>query len=215
MISNPSTKMYIHLLPNKVNDANIIFDPVANEYVLLDFGYGSYFGDDHELESMNELPIVGTFGYFSESLYLMNKYLAGNATNHNVSRHQVKKLAMNGNLYSLQSVILEHLVHNDRDDRDTEIRIEIGQMHDEVEAIFRKGGAGGWSRMHEPLRMIWSLRHQLLRNYIQRHPDERNLVNTVFTRLPQEGDQLVHDSCTFSSDGGFPNEIDPCSCSTQ
>ena len=182
--------IYSHLMPtimelsnlqifhSDITERHIIFDQRHDQFVLIDFS-SAYFLPD--LRKSHYHPIIGSWSYYAESLQQLNEHMIADS-NENVSSEQIAQWALNSDLYSLQTAILHTILRVDEVSFGFYQRI-VGESCDEIERIWRTEHPQRLKLIRRPLRTIWKMREAVLRKYIEKHPDRKHLLNSVFAKL--------------------------------
>ena len=162
---------------NDVNDGNIMVDK-DGRYFLVDYGFASRF-DGHLPENRS---IIGTWCYYSPQLYRLNEYLA-KCPHANASCPVVQQLVLDGNLYSLQSMMLNQLLQNEPEFESFDKRL-LKRRYDVVEKDWRRfrKHPDRFMLIRHSLQMMWSQRKALIPQYMERHPEHQHLLKSLLSK---------------------------------
>ena len=177
-----------------INDNNIMMD-VNNKYWLIDFGHSSIILSD-EIENTS---IIGTWMFYSPALFDLNMYLLTSNQINDVALDVgvMKRLIIDGNMYSLQATILHRL--SMKTGHFTRKMLQISQTIDEIWLNTRGiTDARKFQLMHSYFKRIWKARSNLA-CYILRKYSYNPLLNHVFSLLMDSC--LEDDADLFDSDG--------------
>ena len=169
---------------NDVNEANMMIDKEGN-YWVIDFGFAFSLDDYQPSQHGSDESIIGTWMWYSPDLYRLNHFVQHPMPQTNLSRHsqKTKQLIRDGNLYSLQSVILDQLVFSENGDNAHFLKKKMRSIHSAIDKIHRDGGDNRFVMMLRPLFNIWRIREEMMEDYIHRHPEYTFVEETLFSKL--------------------------------
>lgn len=160
---------------NGITEETIMLD-VDGRYWLVD-GAGWSFVDDLPRD-VDHTP--STWMYHAPHFSVLRERSGESCQQINGSQSKNSTI-LDGNLYSLQAVILEQLVSFEG--TDVSLRRGIRDIHREIDQIYRNGDHRRFVRMKQPLLNIWFAREAMMNNYFRNHPELNELEMSIFSKL--------------------------------
>ena len=135
-------------------------------YWLLDFGLA--FVSTDMMPYTTGPSIIGTWFYYSPGLFELNELLIRGRSGHG---RNVSKLIVEGNLYSLQAVILDKLSRTGGVSKQcARLMQSMWAVNNQINEIYDTRRYDRFMRMEEHLQKIWSTRKLVASEYLRLNP---------------------------------------------
>lgn len=148
--------------------------------------------------------IIGTWFYFSPALNELNVLLGNGLPK---EHPDVRELIVDGNLYSLQAVMLQNLIRaGGVGQQCAKLMNSMWNVSNRINAIYESGCVDRFAKMQQHLETIWSTRKMVACEYIRLHPKAN--ANDMFSLLLGASSEKRLSRLAEFNEASFSTEID-------